>query len=354
MVKTLVNILLAILFTCLAVIIIMPFMAEAQFEAAEGLVTQYLWKDAEKMMEEAIKISPYNSRYPAGLGEFLFTQSGYKDDPVPLLNKAQDCYERAARLNPRCAEYQVKLGQIKLSFFLEDTSKTRYIRDAFANFKKAIENDPNGFNVAYAVGYSGLSVWKDLDEGEKAIVIDRLRYSLKQKPWYSEYIYPRLLQETGSVKLLELIMPEIEVKQWVDPEKIESMKRGVSQDAVSDVISRSGWQGASADGRNIYENGNMYWKGTIYAVMRFTKGEASIKVEAKGSPADGVYPYMLVSLDGKRAGSAYVDSAEFKEYSFAADTDDGIKVLSVTFTNDGGNSKEDRNLFIGKARVEKR
>lgn len=83
----------------------------------------------------------------------------------------------------------------------------------------------------------------------------------------------------------------------------------------------------------------MYWSGTIYGAMLFPKGPASINVEANASHAGGIYPCMLVSLDGEISGSAYIDSAEFKEYSFDVNTDGGIKVLGITFANDGGNKK---------------
>jgi len=359
-IKTFINILLIVAFICLAAVITMLFMAEARFGAAERFVSGYLWKDAGKSMEDAARIDPYDSRYPAGLGEMLFTQAGYKDNQTPLLQQAEKYYLHAVALNPRCAEYFTKLGQIYISLFVDEQKAVskgqhgRYIDKAFENFKKAIENDPNGFNIAYTVGYSGLSVWMRLNESEKAIVVDRLKYSLKQKPWYSGYVYPRLLQETGNTKLLESITPDIEAKQWVSPEKIGDLKRGVLQGAASDIVSKSGWQGASADGGSIYENGSMYWSGTIYGAMLFPKGNVLIKVEASGSPADGVYPYMLVSLDGKRIGSAYIDNPEFKEYVFTANTDGGIKVLGITFTNDGGNDKEDRNLFVGNAHITKK
>lgn len=149
-------------------------------------------------------------------------------------------------------------------------------------------------------------------------------------------------------------MPEIETKQWVDLEEIGSLKKLAARTGASNIISVSDWQGKASDGSNSYKGGNMYWSGTIYGAMLFPKGSASISVEANASQADGVYPCMLVSLDGERAGSAYIDSAEFKEYSFDVNTDGGVKVLGVTFTNDGGNKNEDRNLYVGKAQVKEK
>ncbi|MDD3905695.1 MAG: carbohydrate-binding domain-containing protein [Candidatus Omnitrophica bacterium] len=349
-----ISVILISVFAVVSFVVVVPFPAETQFNSARKLVAEYLWKDANAKLEQAIAIDPFNSQYPAALGEFLFTQSNYKDNKAPLLKAAAKCYERANCLNPRCAEYYAKLGQINIRLFIDGAGKKKYLDKAFEDFRKAIENDPNGFNTAYAVGYSGLAVWKELKEEERVMVIDRLRYALKQKPWYSQYIYPRLLQETRNVELLESVMPDLDLEQWVTPEKIKSLKKDVPQAGASNIISRSAWRGLTADGKNVYANGNMYWSGTIYGAMLLPEGPARVIIEAGGSPVNGIYPYMLVSLDGKKTGAAYVDSSGYKEYVFDVNTNGGVKILGVTFTNDDGNNKEDRNLFIGDARIERR
>ena len=58
---------------------------------------------------------------------------------------------------------------------------------------------------------------------------------------------------------------------------------------------------------------------------------------------------MVVELDGEEIGEVYVDSSEWKDYSFVTETDGGKKVLSVSFINDGGNKGkgEDRSLYVG-------
>ncbi|MDD5136696.1 MAG: carbohydrate-binding domain-containing protein [Candidatus Omnitrophica bacterium] len=347
-----INLILIAAFAAISFAILVPLFAEVQFYSAEKLITKYLWKDAEEKLLLAIKTDPINSKYPARLGEFLFTQSAYKDDPAPLLKKAEEYYRRAAALNPRRADYFTKLGRIKLALFLEDPSGKKLIKDAFGYFKKAAANDPNGFNAAYEAGYSGLAVWKYLNEDEKALVVGRLKCSLENKPWYSEYIYSQVLRMTEDPELLELIIPEIEAKRWVSLEKVGKLKSDTPQAKVTGMILRRDWQGTALGSSDVYENGNMYWTGTVYGAMLFPKGDAQIEIEAKGNPAGGIYPYMLISLDGKKIGSAYVDSAEFKKYSFNADTEGGVKILGVTFTNDGGSKKEDRNLYVGNAQVE--
>ena len=61
----------------------------------------------------------------------------------------------------------------------------------------------------------------------------------------------------------------------------------------------------------------------------------------------------MYERDIPKVGEAYVDSSKWKEYSFGVDAE-GLKVISVTFINDGGNvwKHEDRNLYIGQVRIE--
>jgi hypothetical protein len=127
------------------------------------------------------------------------------------------------------------------------------------------------------------------------------------------------------------------------------------QAASRGVVAMTDWRGTSANGTDTYERGKMYWGGTIDAAVDLSPGESTIKIRARGSPAGGAYPYMIVELDGSEIGAVSVDSLEWKEYAFEVDTDGGTKILSITFANDLYDPKrrEDRNLFIGEARVEK-
>ena len=98
----------------------------------------------------------------------------------------------------------------------------------------------------------------------------------------------------------------------------------------------------------------MYWSGTIHRMINLPEGEAVIKIEIKGSQANGIWPYMIVALEGEEIGETFVDNSEWKEYSFHINSNGGEKILSVTFVNDGGNKRknEDRNLYIGEVSVE--
>ena len=113
------------------------------------------------------------------------------------------------------------------------------------------------------------------------------------------------------------------------------------------------WNGKSKTGKNTYESGNMYWKGTVDAVVEIPAGESVIMIWARGEPAYGIWPYMVVELDGEEIGERFVNSGESEKYNFKVKTNGGLRVLSVTFPNDGGEWEKgiDRNLYIGEARV---
>ena len=71
------------------------------------------------------------------------------------------------------------------------------------------------------------------------------------------------------------------------------------------LISQENWQGKADYGENIYENGHMYWEGTIHAVIHISDGKSILTIQAKGSQANGIYPYMILELDGKEIGETF-------------------------------------------------
>ncbi|GAG51098.1 unnamed protein product, partial [marine sediment metagenome] len=96
-----------------------------------------------------------------------------------------------------------------------------------------------------------------------------------------------------------------------------------------------------------------YWEGTVNRAVKLPGGKAVIHIQARGDQAYDVWPYMIVELDGEEIGETFVGSSKWKEYSFEVDTEGGIKVLSVTFPNDGGDWERgiDRNLYVGKVKI---
>ena len=204
-----VNILLTAIFILVAVVLIMSLAAEIKFNHAQKLADGYLWQKAEKKFSEAIRMDPFNASYLAGYGNFLRSIAPYRDNKVFLFQQAEKLYKRAAGLDPLNAQYPLGIGEIKLKLFLIDKDKEE-LKESLEYFKRALKNDPNGFNISYEIGYNGLEAWPYLDTEFKKLIIERLGYTLVQRVWYWEYIYPWVWQNTNDFEVLERITPSNE------------------------------------------------------------------------------------------------------------------------------------------------
>jgi tetratricopeptide (TPR) repeat protein len=108
----------------------------------------------------------------------------------------------------------------------------------------------------------------------------------------------------------------------------------------------SDWQGK--------DGGILYGEGGCYAQIKLSQGRVFFKIYARGDPAKGVWPHMVVLLNEDIIGEADVTSQEFRPYCFSKDVEKGIYRLWIYFTNDfysvteieGKKIMEDRNLFV--------
>lgn len=381
-------------FLCAGIIVTaLPYAADMRYREAEQMIAQYRWERAEALFSQAARLDPYDAVYPAAFAHFLVRQSGYRDRPLPILERAEKLYERALILNPRSADYAAALGRTRIRKFVSGAKDS--LAGACAAFRAATVNDPYGLPIAYAIGSDGITVWASLDDRDQAFILDRLRYSLTLRPQYSAAIYPALWKKTGDFKLLKAVTPDLleptrdlyyflaEYNLWqfrkegaallrasLQKEAPELYNEDVARDAariaalkaaartagrpIGGRVLPADWHGKDVYGANEYHDGALYWTGTADAPIETPAGDVAVTVTAWGSPADGVYPYMIVLLDGKEIGETLV-GAEAKAYTFTTESSGGLGILSVTFANDGGNAKgEDRNLYIGEVTVEKK
>jgi len=405
LIKATINIILAALFAGVACLFITSLLAEIKFDRAQKFVSEYRWQLAEKEFKEAIRLNPYNSKYPSAQANFLSNQVAYLDDKVSYLRKIEELYGEALKLSPRMSDYAVRLGQAQLMLYLQEKTDTRLIENAFNNFRKAVQNDPNGFNPAYMAGYAGISVWEKLNEEDRKFILDRLRYAIKIKPYYSVFIYSKLWKYANDFAFLKKVTPETlraredlyaflvdndlwqfrreeseavdlfmerEDKRRFEREKLEKLERlnafkkswlrDKKISGYTSTILQNEWRGKDISGNHDYLNGQMYWNGDLCAVINSKSGESNIAINAKRifviKPKDvknpKLNPYMIVSIDGEVIGETFVDNDEWKEYRFSANTNGGLKVLCISFVNDIYNPEkdEDRNLWIGDARIE--
>ena len=77
-------------------------------------------------------------------------------------------------------------------------------------------------------------------------------------------------------------------------------------------------------------------------------GRYTLALVARGSPAEGVYPIVAISLGGKELGRVELTSSAWRTYPLPADLPHGRGDLRLTFTNDLNVAGEDRNLYLDK------
>jgi len=368
--------------------------AHMYFIQARTLDGLYRWKGARTSYGKACKWCPLNTEFLTGYGDFLLRQANISRDPFYDLDKAQMFYKKALALNPRSAEYAVGLGKIKLSYLelykkhaVVTEKENDIIKSVMVDFKRAIENDPNGFNTSYSIGYSSIPVLLKLEKDERQMALNALKRTLSSWPGYGKYIYKRLWEFTGDFDMLKYITPQSLAGNMIlymfirsnglwrfrmgQQARLDSLmkkelpetyqkKKKEKEDRIIEVCREYmqgnviGWSGRSISGKLSYESGKMFSNGTAYRVLELPAGKADIILNIRGTQALDKWPYIIVELDDDVIGEMYVDNSEWGQYSFRVDTDGGLKVLGVSFMNDGRDplTDEDRNVYLGDVRIE--
>ncbi|MFC1704261.1 carbohydrate-binding domain-containing protein [Candidatus Omnitrophota bacterium] len=374
---------LLFLFLVTTTAVILPLLAELESGKAQRLESQYRWRKARDSYQRAAKLNPLNAKYSADAAEFLLRQSRYKEEKSALLQEAKVLLKRASLLNPRYAQNKYLLGEVHL--LLGET------QEAADSFLKAIERDPYNLRMNYLIGYHLLSNWSELNQISKDFVVERIRYVLKHRPYDAQHLYSASMYYANDFSLLEKSTPSTyaacselyayvvknglwkfrkkynffcdmcwqnekpdEFKHFrnIQKKNIEAIKETGKN--ARDVIAYKDWIGTSDIGDHKYIDGAMYWTGTVRAPIRVPSGDITLIIAARGVPADDIFPYVTIDLDDKEIAEVSIKSGEWKEYAFHVDTNGGIKVISISFLNDGRSrdNQEDRNVFIGDTRVE--
>lgn len=92
---------------------------------------------------------------------------------------------------------------------------------------------------------------------------------------------------------------------------------------------------------------NLWSNGELADFVRIPKpGTYRIRVVCFGSPADGVWPQMALTIDSTAVESVTVATNKPAEYVFTRTVDKGDCRIGVSFLNDALAATEDRNLYI--------
>ncbi len=90
-------------------------------------------------------------------------------------------------------------------------------------------------------------------------------------------------------------------------------------------------------------NGSARW-----TVQLQKSGVYQFGLLARGSPAQGVYPIVKVSLDDEPIGALYIAKREAGYYAVPFRADAGTHQITIAFTNDLWAPPEDRNLYVDR------
>ena len=337
-------------------------------------------KKADGLYERALRLNNVDAESRVSLGvtriqilrSFWFDSAHHKSLPQNDRGDASDQNDNSFGLPRRFAPRNDSVVQ-------NDKAFRAVVRD----FRKAIELDPNGYQNNFTTGCSLLTIFDQVGDDDKEFAVYTLKKALELRYWEAaKYIYPYIMEYVKDFNMAIDIAPQtlegckglyyfmLKNELWQYHSKIKKMMdfyrqkeepeefvreieerarllRSLRSLAMTGALER--WTGTSEGGRNEYRDGKMYWTGTAHKAVDMPQGISTITIKARGSIAKGVWPYMIVELDGEEIGEIFVDSEEWKEYSFDVDTDAGIKVLSVTFPNDARDKdkEEDRNLYLG-------
>jgi tetratricopeptide (TPR) repeat protein len=388
------DVLLIIFFVFLLIAETLPFLSETLISRAQNAIKEHQPERAEGYARRALRLDPFNAEvifFNAGL---LIPGSSARGDGLARLAKAEKLYKQALKLNDRCASCYVALARTQAIKGKIENDRI-YLQESVKNLKRAFAKDPNGFSAAYESVYVAVILWDYLSEDERTLFLDRMKYCLEAKPWDQQFIYAHLWNKTRDFTLLLRITPDtvrgnkmlhkfivnnrdlclkyrkeqelalLDCMLRNDPEgmakresnkqeEIERIRRLAAP--ATDSITPMAWQGTSANGKNVYKDGCMYWTGTIYAPAYIPKGVVSLAIDAKGEEARGVWPYMVVEIDGEEVGGTFVASAEWEKYVFETRSlKEGTGVIGVSFINDGSEpeKQKDRNLYVGAAKITK-
>ncbi len=80
-------------------------------------------------------------------------------------------------------------------------------------------------------------------------------------------------------------------------------------------------------------------------------GRYRLRIVAAGTPAEGEFPIIVLSIDGREAGRVELEGQGRRAYPVDVDLTAGLHTLRLAFTNDLHAPPEDRNLTIDRIEV---
>jgi len=117
---------------------------------------------------------------------------------------------------------------------------------------------------------------------------------------------------------------------------------GLKSTDENKLVSR--WDGILSMGGN----------GTVATPVRFgSEGRYRFTLRAEGTPLGGIYPHVVLKLDGRQIGEYQLDGPGEQTLEVVAPVQPGEQSVQLQFDNDEYDPPEDRNLRIRSPRIQK-
>ncbi len=94
-------------------------------------------------------------------------------------------------------------------------------------------------------------------------------------------------------------------------------------------------------------DGHLYINGEVAEYVRiYQSGTYQVAALALGTPMDGVWPVMGLSIDGLPRDTVTVGTMTMVQYNFSVALDPGVYTIGMAFLNDAISAYEDRNIYL--------
>ena len=355
---------------------------KAMVELGRIRMEQGNFRQASSYYEKILADQAFNFEANLGLAQVAFIQKKWR--------KSSEAYRRVIYLRPKERDHYSRyihacIKDEKISNAVEFISNLRETRpipldksrdyliigdaffkqgrmqEAIGYLLKAKELMPQDYKAYLLLGRSYLESRQYFDGCKVLERALQLKPTLTEGYYYLGIGYENTLQDDKAIDAFEKLvfidnknikgfyhLKNLYAKMgWED----KAIEIGNAIDSIAtNVIEAADWKGRS--GENVYRNGDMYWEGMVSAPVFLKEGEVKFIVQARGTPAEGIWPHMVVILDDEIIGEVDVTSGKLKDYEFRKAVKAGNYHLSVSFMNDGatldkkGRLIEDRNLYV--------
>jgi hypothetical protein len=278
---------------------------------------------SQKSYQRALRDNPEDMKAQIGLARILFKKEGKTWNVKMAL-------QGVIRQNPTFAWEGLKNFFPPFRFrekliwgeALEEEGKQK---EALSVYGHALQMRPNDPTVNFRMGEIYVA------QGDYEAAITAFKKTLVKQPHHLHALsfLVDIYEEEGKMDLSQ---------QYRD---------NILKKVVTRRIRPSDWKGTKGE--------NLCLKGGCYARVKLYEGKVRFTIHARGTPAQGVWPHMVIKLNKEIIGEVDVTTREFKTYSFTKDVETGIYRIWILCTNNLSEEEKkaakDKKLFVGAGEI---